>query len=227
MGTGIHYQWDFSVLWQYRNVFFPALWTTAYLSAATILVGIVGGLALCWLNLRQNQLIRKMASGLIELIRALPPLVLLVWCYYCVPILLNFRISATITVIGSLGLYAAVFYAEIFRSGIQTVEAGSIEAALACGMSRWTIFRRILMPIAFRNVFPPFISQGILVVKNTSLAGYIAVSDILYMGQRVSNDSFRPLEVLSVVALTFVVLIFPLTVLARHYESRMSKKYLR
>lgn len=227
MHGSITYHWDFSVLWHYRQVFLPALWTTIYLSVATVTVGIIGGLVLSWLNLRQNVLTRKLTSGFIELIRAMPPLVLLVWFYYCAPIITGIQVDGVATVIFSLGIYAAVFYAEIFRAGVQTVDAGSIEAALAVGMSRWRIFQRILCPIAFRNIFPPFISQGILVIKNTSLAGYIAVSDILYMGQRVSNDSFRPLEVLSVVALTFVVVVVPLTLLARSYEARLTKKYHR
>lgn len=223
----INYHWDFSVLWKYREVFFPALWATVYLSVSTIIVGILSGALLAWMNLSRRRTLRGASSALIEMVRSLPPLVLLVWCYYCIPIIFGVEVSGIATVIVSLGVYSGVFYAEVFRSGIQTVDAGLIEAGLAVGMTRWQIFRRILAPISFRNFFPPFISQCILAVKNTSLAGYIAVNDILYMGERVSSATFRPIEVLSVVALTFMIVIIPLTLFARYCEARLGRKYAR
>jgi polar amino acid transport system permease protein len=221
------YQWDFQILWQYRALFLDALGTTVYLAVATIVTGVLLGALLVALRRTGIAPLVWVTTVIVELVRAVPPLVLLVWFYYCMPIVLGVSMSAGWTTIFALALYSAAFYAEIFRAGLQSVDVGHNEAGLAVGMSRRQIFTRITGPLAFQKIFAPFISQCVLVVKNTSLAGYIAVSDILYVGQRVSNATFRPIEVLSVVALVYVAIIVPLSALAGVIEKRARAKYLR
>lgn len=223
----IAYDWDFGVLWQYRELFAESLWTTVLLAVATIATGVLLGALLVALRRTGFAPLVWATTALVEVIRAVPPLVLLVWFYYCMPILLGLSMSGFWTTILALALYSAAFYAEIFRAGIQAVEVGHNEAGLAVGMSRRQIFMRITGPLAFQKIFPPFISQCVLVVKNTSLAGYIAVSDILYVGQRISNASFRPIEVLSVVALVYIAIIVPLSALAGFIEKRARARYSR
>ncbi|OZI38269.1 amino acid ABC transporter permease [Bordetella genomosp. 10] len=221
------YEWNFGILWQYRELFLSALGTTVYLALATIAAGVLFGAALVALRRTGFAPLVWLTTAFVELVRALPPLVLLVWIYYCMPILLGIQTSGFWTTVLALAVYSAAFYAEIFRAGLQSVEHGLNEAGLAVGMSRWQILRRIAGPLAFQRVFPPFISQCVLVVKNTSLAGYIAVNDILYVGQRVSNATFRPIEVLTVVAAVFIVVIVPLSAAAGLMEKRLRAKYAR
>ncbi|HWL28960.1 MAG TPA: amino acid ABC transporter permease [Burkholderiaceae bacterium] len=223
--NGLSYAWDFSVVWQYRDAFWNGLKLTVELASLTILLGSILGICFALLRGSRSRWLGIPITGVIELVRAVPPLVLLVWAYYCVPILSGFTMSGFFTAILALALYSSAFYAEIFRAGIQSIEKGHIEAAYSVGMTKGQIFRRITAPLAFQKIFPPLVSQCVLVVKNTSLVGYVAVADVLYIGQQISVQSFRPIEVLTAVAVMFLVLIVPLTVLAGMLESKYRKKY--
>jgi polar amino acid transport system permease protein len=223
--NGVHYKWDFSVVWGYKDVFLQGLLLTLSLAALTIVLGAVIGIVLALLRSSRSRWLNLPITTFIELIRAIPPLVLIVWLYYCLPILSGVAMSAFVTSVVSLALYSSAFYAEIFRAGIQSIERGHLEAAASVGMTRGQIFRRIVGPLAFQKIFPPLVSQCVLVVKNTSLVGYVAVADVLYLGQQVSIQSFRPLEVLTVVAGLFLLIIVPLTVAANLLESSYRRKY--
>ena len=121
-----------------------------------------------------------------------------------------------------LSLYTAAFYAEIFRAGIVSIEVGQWDAAKALGLSRWQVMRRVVLPQAVRRMVPPFMNQSITQLKNTSLVSTIAVPDLLYQGSLITADTYRPLEVYTVVALIYFALLFPATVLAQWYERRMA-----
>jgi polar amino acid transport system permease protein len=219
------YQWDFSILGQYREVLAVAVETTLEIALATVVLGALLGLLLALLRMSRLALLRYPANAFIQVVRAVPPLVLIVWFYYCLPILTGWSPAAFETAVVALSLYSASFYAEIFRAGLQSIERGYIEAGLSVGMTRWQVFRRISGPLALQNIFPPLVGQCVLVVKNTSLVGYIAVADILYQGQQISIQTFRPLEVLTVIAAMFLAIILPITALANFLEARLRVKY--
>ncbi|MBJ3776556.1 amino acid ABC transporter permease [Acuticoccus mangrovi] len=221
------YHWNFDVIWEYREVFLRGIVMTLELAAVTIVLGMVLGFLLALLRGSRIRALTLPVGAFIELVRAVPPLVLIVWMYYCLPILTGLALSAFQTAVVALALYSAAFFAEIFRAGLQSIEIGHIEAAYSVGMTRMQAMRRIIGPLAFQRVFPPLVSQCVLVVKNTSLAGYIAVAETLYQGQQISIQTFRPLEVLTVVALLFIVIIVPLTVIARVFEAAYQRKYFR
>lgn len=219
------YQWDFSVVWEYREVFVRAVGVTFAIAAGTIVAGVIFGVLLALLRLSRLRVLILPVMLLIEVLRAVPPVILVVWVYYCLPILTGWSFGAVQTSILALALYSGAFYAEIFRAGVQSVQRGHLEAAYASGMTRVRTLRRITAPLAFQSVLPPFVSQCILVLKNTSLASFIAVPEILYQGQRISIQTFRPLEILTSIAGIFVALIIPLTLLANYAEARIRAKY--
>ena len=219
------YDWDFATVWQYKGVLLSAGLVTLKLILLTMLVGIIVGFVLANVRMTRRRVLAMVAMALIEFLRAVPPLVLLIWVYYCIPILVDVRLSAFQTGVLALGLYSAAFYAEIFRAGIQSIERGQIEAGLAVGMTAPQVLRRITLPVAFMRVFPPFVSQSALVIKNTVLVSAIAVGELLYEGQRLSIHTFRPLEILTVVALMFIAIIMPLTLSANALEARIRARY--
>ena len=219
------YEWDFAVVLQYREVFLRAIGTTLTLAITIVICGMVLGLVLYLIRVNSWRPVYYLVTTVIEILRAVPPLVLLVWIYYCMPILTGLSLNGFQSGVLALSLYSAAFYSEIFRAGFQSIDKGQVEAAYSVGMTRSQILRRITGPLAFQRIFPPLVSQCVLVIKNTSLAGYIAVADILYQGQQISIRTFRPLEVLTVVALIFLAIILPLTFLANVLESKYRKKY--
>lgn len=219
------YEWKFSVLLEYREVFLRAIGMTITLALTVILCGMAIGLVLYFVRANSWRAVNLAVTAVVEVLRAVPPLVLLVWIYYCLPILTGLSFSGFQTAVIALSLYSAAFYSEIFRAGFQSIEKGQVEAGYSVGMTRLQILRRITGPLAFQRVFPPLVSQCVLVVKNTSLAGYIAVAEILYQGQQVSMRTFRPLEVLTIVALIFLLIILPLTAIANAMEAKYRRKY--
>jgi polar amino acid transport system permease protein len=102
-----------------------------------------------------------------------------------------------------------------------------VEAALAVGMTPLKALVRISAPIAFLRILPAFVGQCVMSIKNSVLGSYVAVGELLYQGQRLSTATFRPLEVLTFVALFFVVTILPLSLLAGYVERRIQTRYFK
>ncbi|QDQ87455.1 amino acid ABC transporter permease [Alcaligenaceae bacterium SJ-26] len=221
------YQWDFATILQYRELLIAGALTTLRILVFSVSLGIGVGLLLAPLRTARPRWLRWPAQAFIEVIRAVPPLVLVVWAYYCLPILTGMKLSAYWTCVIALGLYGSVFFAEIFRSGLQSVDHGLVEAALSVGMTPLKALLRISAPIAFLRILPAFVGQCVMAVKNSVLGSYIAVGELLYEGQRLSTATFRPLEVLTLVALFFIVTILPLSLLAGHAERRIQQRYFK
>jgi len=221
------YQWDFNAVLEYRDVLGAGIVTTLRVLALSVTTGIVLGLLLAPLRAAHSRWLRWPAQAIIEVVRSIPPLVLVVWAYYCLPILAGLKLSAYWTTVLALGLYGSVFFAEIFRAGLQSVDPGQIEAALSVGMTPMKALIRVTAPIAFLRILPAFVGQCVMSVKNSVLGSYIAVGELLYEGQRLSTATFRPLEVLTFVAVFFVVTILPLSLLASVIENRIQARFFR
>lgn len=221
------YDWDFSILSEYRGLLVGAAAVTFQLVLLSVGLGIVIGLIIAPFRMAERRLLRYPATAIIEVVRSIPPLVLVVWCYYCLPILTGLALPAFWTCVFAIALYSGVFFAEIFRAGVQAVDRGLIEAGMSVGMKPLTVMLRVTGPLAFLRVLPPFTSQCVMAIKNSVLGSYIAVGEILYEGQRLSIHTFRPLEVLTLVAAFFVVVILPLTLTAGAIERHVFLKYFR
>jgi polar amino acid transport system permease protein len=238
----MHYQWDFPFLLRYAPLFWKGVWVTLAYTAGTILLGLILGLLVGlgrlaranWAVLSSIQLRFWLISpafwvfplqwcliAFVEVFRCTPLLVQIVWVYYALPVVLGVQIPATVAAVMTLSCYTAAFYAEIFRGGIMSIERGQWDAALALGLRPWTMMRQVILPQAIRRMIPPFVNQSITQLKNTSLVSTIAVPDLLYNGQLITADTYRPLEVYTVVAVIYFVLLFPSTMLAQWYEKRL------
>jgi len=218
------YNWSFETVWSYNHLLLEAVGVTLWLSVLTILFTLPLALFITLVRLSRFRLAIHLVRWLVEIVRSIPPLVFVVWIYYCLPILLDVKLSAIQTVVVALSIYSSVFFAEIFRAGIQSIEPGFLEAAYSAGMTKLTAFRRITAPLAFRNTFPAFISQCVLVLKSTSLASVVAAPELLYIGQRISLEVFRPMEVFTTIALIYVMMVLPLTWIGNYLEQRWIKK---
>ncbi len=216
------YEWGFGFLLRYVPLFVKGIGITLAYTVGTILIGLLLGLLIGLGRLSRYWFVQAPLVGLIEIFRCTPLLVQIIWFYYALPVILNVQIPAVVAATAVLSLYTAAFYAEIFRAGIISIEAGQWDAAKALGLSRWQVMRRIVLPQAVRRMVPPFMNQSITQLKNTSLVSTIAVPDLLYQGSLITADTYRPLEVYTVVALIYFALLFPATVLAQWYERRMA-----
>lgn len=217
------YEWDFYFIWGYRWLFLQGLGVTIAFTVGIVLIGLVVGLVAGLGRLAPYAVIRWIAQAYIEVFRCTPVLVQLVWFYYALPILSGIDMSATSAAVLALSLYGGAFYAEIIRGGIVSIDAGQREAAEALGMTPGQSMRRIILPQAIKRMVPPLMNQSIIQFKNTSLVSVLAVPDLLYQGQAIAHDTYRPLETYSLVAVIYFAVLFPLTLLVQHLERRMAR----
>jgi polar amino acid transport system permease protein len=150
-------------------------------------------------------------------------LVQLIWIYYAVPIIFNITPSAGLAAFITLTLYGGAFYAEIVRGGIISIDAGQKEAGQALGMRKWQVMWRIVLPQAIKRMVPPLVNQSIMQLKNTSLFSVLAVPDLLYRGEVILHEMYRPLEVYTVIAIIYFLILFPVTCWAERLEMRGQK----
>jgi polar amino acid transport system permease protein len=216
------YEWDFSILFGYRWLFLQGLGITIAFTAAIVVGGMAIGLLAAICLLSRFAVLRAVSLGFIEVFRCTPILVQLIWFYYALPILVGIEMTPTTASLLALSCYGGSFYAEIIRGGIVSIDPGQSEAGSALGMTPPLVMRRIILPQALRRMGPALMNQSILQFKNTSLVSVLAVPDLVYQGQMVAHDSFRPLETYTAIAVAYFVILFPLTVYVRRRERKLS-----
>ncbi len=217
------YAWDFSFLWGYRALILSGLAVTIAYTLGTILLGLVVGLVTGLLRLSRNPLITAPLVAYIEIFRCTPLLVQIVWFYYALPVVLGIDIPAHVAATLVLSLYTGAFYAEIIRGGVNSIERGQWDAGRAIGMRRHQVMRYVILPQAVKRMIPPLMNQSIIQLKNTSLVSTIAVGDLLYQGTIITAATYRPLEVYTMVAAIYFIVLFPLTMAAQRVEHRLAR----
>jgi len=219
----MHYHWDFTFLVRYIPLLERGVVVTLAYTVGTIALGLLIGLLVGLGRLSPSKLINLPLIAYIEAFRCTPLLVQIVWFYYALPVLLGIQIPAVAAATMTLSLYTGAFYAEIFRGGIISIERGQWDAARALGLRPWQVMRKVILPQAVRRMVPPFVNQSITQLKNTSLVSTIAVPDLLYNGMQITADTYRPLEVYTIVAIIYFAMLFPSTLLAQAYERRLAR----
>ena len=217
------YEWDFSFLWKYRMLLVGGVGYTLLFTVICILGGLAVGLVAGLGRLSSNKIVTAPLRAFVEVFRCTPVLVQLVWFYYALPVLTGIEMSATMAAALCLSLYGGAFYAEIIRGGVIATDIGQTEAGQAIGMTRGQVMRRVVLPQAFKRMVPPLVSQSIMQLKNTSLLSVLAVPDLLYQGQVIAHDTYRPLEVYTLIAVAYFVILLPATLWAKRLEQHHSK----
>lgn len=218
----MNYTWDFAILAKYSRLFWVGIgWTMAY-TVGTILLGTIIGLIVGIVRLRRPIVIDWLLVAYIELFRCTPLLVQIIWFYYAFPVLIGVNIPAHVAAVTVLSLYGGAFYAEIVRGAIESVHKGQWDAARALGLKPWRMMRLVILPQALKPMLAPYVNQSVTQLKNTSLVSVIAVPDLVYNATLINADTYRPLEVYTIIALIYFAILFPATWLGRRFERGMS-----
>jgi polar amino acid transport system permease protein len=218
----MHYVWDFSILGKYSHLFWLGLgWTMAY-TIGTILLGTLLGLIVGMLRVKRWPVIDWLLIAYIELFRCTPLLVQIIWFYYAFPVVIGLNIPAHVAAVSVLTLYGGAFYAEIVRGSIESVPRGQWDAASALGLRGWYLLRLVILPQALKPMMAPYVNQSVTQLKNTSLVSVIAVPDLVYNATLINAETYRPLEVYTVVALIYFAILFPATLAGRRLERGMT-----
>jgi polar amino acid transport system permease protein len=218
----MNYTWDFAILAKYSRLFWIGLgWTMAY-TVGTVFLGTVIGLFVGIFRLRRWPVIDWLLLAYIELFRCTPLLVQIIWFYYAFPVLIGVNIPAHIAAVTVLSLYGGAFYAEIVRGSIESIHRGQWDAARALGLRPWRVLRLVILPQALKPMLAPYVNQSVTQLKNTSLESVIAVPDLVYNATLINAETYRPLEVYTVIALIYFAILFPATLAGRRLERGMT-----
>jgi len=209
---------DLSVITANAGLLWQGLLVTLFYTVATIATGLLIGFAVGLAQLSSSLPLRLVGRVYVEFFRNIPLLVILLWSYYALPIFLHLNITKAWAGYLSLSFYIAAFYAEILRAGVESIDAGQVDAATALGMSAGQRMQRVILPQAIRRMLPPLVGQSIIQMKNTTLLSAITVPDLLYQGSYISSFTYKPMEVYTAVAAIFLIVLVPLTALARRME---------
>ncbi len=165
------------------------------------------------------KLFGKICDVYVTTIRGIPVVVLLLIFYYLI-----LKSSEGVVVgIVTFGLNSAAYMAELIRSGINAVDVGQLEAGRSLGLSKMQTMRKIIFPQAVKNILPAIGNEFIALLKETSVAGYVAVKDLTRAGNLIRNNTFDAFNPLIVVALVYLILVILLTKLLSRLERRLSK----
>ena len=146
------------------------------------------------------------------------PLMIQLLILYTMAIMPNGLIACFI----GFGINSGAYMSEIFRSGIQSVDSGQMEAARSVGLSRGSALRYVVLPQAVKNVLPAIFNELIVLVKETSIAGYIAVNDLTKLSNSIRNRTYDSITYY-ITALVYLLLTFLLTLVLRRLERRFAK----
>jgi polar amino acid transport system permease protein len=218
------YTFDFQLLLDNYPVLLRGLVTTLALWAPCFAAGIILGFGLALARLSRHSCLRIPSLGYIELFRDTPVLIQLIWFFYAFPIIIGVQLSPFMAAALGLTLNTSAYCAEIFRGGIESIARGQWEGARALGMRHSAILRRIIMPQVFRRMLPAFTNRAIELAKVTSLASVLSVHELMYQGRLLSSTYYRPLEILTVVALVYFVIIYPGSFLSMQLERRFARR---
>ncbi len=193
---------------------------TLLVCLAVVPLGLFGGLLVAFGMRSRSRVVRFLLSALIDFLRAVPPLVLLVFVHSALPFA-GIRLSPFGSVCLAFFLNTSAYYGEVYRAGIESIPRGQWEAARSTGLSTWQTSRYVVLPQAVRNVLPDLISNTLEVVKLTSLASVVALPEMLY-----SSDMARAVTVnaspLVLAALIYLALLWPLVRLVSRLEHRLA-----
>ena len=220
----MEYTWDFKIVLDSLPLLLRGLVVTVELWVVAFVVGLSLGLAVSLARISGRAWLNGPAIAYVEIFRNTPVLVQLIWFYYAFPIVLGQQLSPFTAAALGLTLNTSAYSAEIFRGGILSIARGQWEGAKAIGMTRAMTMRRIILPQVMRQMLPAFTNRAIELAKVTSLASLLAVNEIMYEGRLISSTYYRPLEVLTVVALMYFLLIYPGSYLAARLERRLAAR---
>lgn len=223
----MQYHWDFSTVWRYRDVLASGLLGTALLTVLAVAVGTI--LAVGLLALRQSRFkpVSLVARSFVEVFRDLPVLVVMFWLFYCLPILVGRSplLAPFNVAVVALGLNFSALMADILRAGYEAIPSGELEVARSFSFSRWQTLRHIVLPQAFWRSLAPALGQAVNTLKLSSLASFISVPELFYKTSSLIQDTFRPLELYTVLALLYLAMILPLSLAVQWVERRLSQRF--
>jgi len=216
------FNWD--VLVRSFPILLRGLGNTILLGCASIVLGSLLGLLVCLVRLYAPRPVALAAVGYIDILRALPILVLLILIYYALPFV-GIRLSSFASATIALSMVLSAFTAEVVRAGVEAVPKGQFEASAALGLPFWLTMRKVVLPQALRVIVPPLTSNCVSIYKDTALASVVAMPDLLKQATDAQALMANPTPLVGA-ALIYLAFLWPLVRLVGHLEERSKRQLL-
>ena len=196
---------------------------TLYLAVVSLALSFIGGLVLGLLSVSRNRLLRWGSMTVIQTIRGMPLLMVIFWMFFLLPAMLGGGMTAAWTIIVALTLFTSAYMSEIVRAGITGIPKGQMEAAISTGLSHGQAMFYIILPQALRNMIPSFVNQFVSMIKDTSLAFIVGVTELTQIATQINNRTMLfPTEIFMFIAVIYFVICFAFTELSRWLERRLA-----
>ena len=217
------YEWDFAIVFRDFDLLILGLVNTLKVTGLALLFGVPLGLFLALLRLFGSWPIKVPVGFLIEFLRSTPPIAQLFWFFFAMPILIGVEIDPFGASVLTFSLQSSAFFAEVFRGGIISINRGQWEAAKAIGMDRNSSIKRIILPQAVKRMIPAFLERAIELMKTTTLVSTISYADLLYQANSIAQSTYRSLEVFSIAAGLYFIVIFACSIGVRNIERYLAR----
>ena len=195
--------------------------TTIFISVVSILFSIILGLVVAIPSLAKSKFLTYLNVGYVEIVRAIPLLVLILWIYYGLPIMTGISFSPFMSGIIALSISESAFQAEIFRAGINSIRKPQWEAGSSLGLNFFKKLRLVILPQAIRNILPAIGNQFVYVLKMSSLVSIIGIGDLTRKANELVVTTYRPLEIYTFLILEYLILILLVSYFVRKLEKRL------
>jgi len=197
------------------------LTTTIYISVVSIIISMILGMLVALPSLSKNKFLSYLNITYVEIVRAIPLLVLILWVYYGLPIMTGISFSPFVSGIIALSISESAFQAEIFRAGINSIKKAQWEAGSSLGLSFLNKLRFVIMPQAIKNILPAIGNQFVYVLKMSSLVSIIGIGDLTRKANELVVTTYRPLEIYTFLIFEYLILILIVSYFVRKLERKL------
>ncbi len=211
---------DFDFIAEYTPMYVTAAALTLRIAFWGIIFSLVTGLVCSLIQYYKIPALKQLISGYIELSRNTPLLVQLFFLYFGLP-KLGIIISSEGCAILGLSFLGGSYMAEAFRSGLESVEKGQLEAGLSIGLKHGQIIRYIVLPQAISVSVPAFCANIIFLIKETSVFSVVALADLMYVAKDLIGLYYKTDEALLMLVLSYLVILLPVSIIASLLERRL------
>ena len=215
--------WLYFLVGQYPHGPLGGLTLTVLLASLGLLLAFPVGLTLALLRVSPWPAVRWPAMGLIYVVRGTPLLMVVFWAYFFLPTITGHKTGQFATMLIALIVFDAAYLAEIVHAGLKALPHGQLQASMSLGLTRAQALRWVLLPQALRHMLPSLINQFVATIKETSLGTIIGLSELSYIANQINAQVLvKPVEIYLTLAVSYFVMCFGLTRIARVVEARVT-----